>query len=95
MLRPQLCGVAKGPASPPSASNLPCAHKSTFLLTAALKHVLPDNVGLFVRNGVPIGFGVEFPIAAGVEVGGGSGVIPSPRRLALPSWRLTAAPDGS
>lgn len=48
----------------------------SFLLIAALKPVFPNNVGLFVVNGVPHSFGINFPGPPGAEVVGGYWVIP-------------------
>jgi len=47
-----------------------------FLLLAVLKPVFPENVGLFVVDGVPRSFGALFPGPAGAEVLGGYWVIP-------------------
>jgi amino acid transporter len=48
----------------------------SFIAIAALKPVFPGNVGLFVIDGVPHGFGALFPSPAGAEVVGGYWVIP-------------------
>lgn len=47
-----------------------------FLLLAVLKPIFPDNVGLFVVDGVPRSFGALFPGPAGAQVLGGYWVIP-------------------
>jgi uncharacterized membrane protein len=47
-----------------------------FLVIAVLKPIFPQNVGLFVRNGIPLGLGAEFPPPAGTEVWGGYWIIP-------------------
>ena len=49
---------------------------AAFLVTAALKPIFPNNVGLFVRDGIPISFGAEFPTGPGIEVWGGYWVLP-------------------
>jgi hypothetical protein len=49
---------------------------ASLLITALLKPIFPDNVGLFVRDGIPFAFGVNFPARAGFEVWGGYWVIP-------------------
>jgi uncharacterized membrane protein len=41
-----------------------------FLAIAALKPIFPDNVGLFLVDGVPRNFGAQFPRPDGVLVGG-------------------------
>lgn len=43
---------------------------------AVLKPVFPDNVGLFVVDGVPHSLGAVFPVPAGTEILGGYWVIP-------------------
>jgi len=48
----------------------------SFLLVAVLKPIFPDNVGLFVVDGVPHSFGANFSGPAGAEVLGGYWVIP-------------------
>ena len=48
----------------------------SFVCVAVLKPVFPDNVGLFVVDGVPRSFGALFPGPAGAEVLGGYWVIP-------------------
>jgi uncharacterized membrane protein len=48
----------------------------SFLLIAVLKPVFPNNVGLFVVNGVPQSFGAMFPGPRGAEIWGGYWVIP-------------------
>jgi len=47
-----------------------------FIAIAILKPIFPDNVGFFVRDGLPIGFGGIFPAPAGAQVHGGYWVIP-------------------
>jgi uncharacterized membrane protein len=47
------------------------------VLLAALKPLFPQNVGLFVVNGVPHSFGALFPAPAGSEVMGGLWLIPA------------------
>jgi hypothetical protein len=49
---------------------------AAFLVTAALKPIFPNNVGVFVRDGIPISYGAEFPTQPGIEVWGGYWVIP-------------------
>lgn len=45
-------------------------------LVAVLKPVFPHNVGLLVRDGIPVALGAVFPVEAGVEVVGGYSLIP-------------------
>jgi uncharacterized membrane protein len=47
-----------------------------FLALAALKPIFPDNVGLFVVNGIPVNFGAQFPAPANAQIVGGYAVIP-------------------
>jgi hypothetical protein len=47
-----------------------------FISVAMLKPVFPNNVGLFVVDGVPHSFGANFGAPAGAEVLGGYWVIP-------------------
>ena len=47
-----------------------------FLGLAPLKLLFPDNVGLFVRDGIPQRFGAQFPVSEGVEIVGGLGLVP-------------------
>lgn len=49
---------------------------AAFIITAALKPIVPGNVGLFVVDGVPRSFGAQFPAPVGAEVWGGYWVIP-------------------
>jgi len=49
---------------------------AAFLALAVLKPIFPENVGLFVENGVPRSLGALFPVPAGTEVWGGYWVIP-------------------
>jgi uncharacterized membrane protein len=49
---------------------------AAFIVTAALKPIVPGNVGLFVVDGVPHSFGAQFPAPVGAEVWGGYWVIP-------------------
>lgn len=49
---------------------------ASFVAIAALKPVFPENVGLFVVDGVPRSFGALFPPPAGATVVGGYWVIP-------------------
>jgi uncharacterized membrane protein len=49
---------------------------ASFIVIALLKPVFPDNVGLFVVDGVPHSFGALFPAPAGAEVLGGYWVVP-------------------
>jgi hypothetical protein len=46
-----------------------------FLAIAAMKPIFPDNVGLFVVNGVPVDFGAQFPRPEGAVLVGGYWVI--------------------
>jgi uncharacterized membrane protein len=46
-----------------------------FLLLAVLKPLFPANVGLFVKDGVPVSFGAIFPVPAGSEVRGGLWIV--------------------
>ncbi len=47
-----------------------------FLIVALLKPIFPQNVGLILRDGVPIAFGAVSTIGPGMEVVGGYGLIP-------------------
>lgn len=47
-----------------------------FLVLAILKPIFPNNVGLHVRNGIPVALGAVFPAQPGVEVVGGYWLIP-------------------
>jgi uncharacterized membrane protein len=47
-----------------------------FLAVAALKPIFPDNVGLWVVNGIPRSFGAQFPVPPGQVLYGGYWVIP-------------------
>lgn len=48
---------------------------AAFLLTAALKPIFPNNVGLWVRDGIPRDFGAQFPPPEGAVLVGGYWVI--------------------
>jgi hypothetical protein len=52
------------------------AFSISFLVVAAMKPVFPDNVGIFVRNGILEGIGGRFPLPPGTEVVGGYWVVP-------------------
>jgi hypothetical protein len=62
---------------------------AAFLVTAALKPIFPENVGLFVVDGIPRGFGAQFPPPPGAEVWGGYAVIPISLVLGLLVLALT------
>jgi uncharacterized membrane protein len=47
-----------------------------FLAIAVLKPIFPNNVGVQYVRGFPVGVGAHFPLAPGVELHGGYGVIP-------------------
>lgn len=47
-----------------------------FIAVAALKPLFPQNVGLILREGIPVAIGAVFPVAPGSEVVGGYGLIP-------------------
>jgi hypothetical protein len=47
-----------------------------FLIVAALKPIFPQNVGLLLRDGVPVALGAVSTIGPGVEVVGGYWIIP-------------------
>jgi hypothetical protein len=47
-----------------------------FIVMAMLKPIFPQNVGIFLVNGVPIALGAVFPTRPGVELVGGYEVIP-------------------
>jgi uncharacterized membrane protein len=61
----------------------------SFIVVAALKPIFPDNVGLFVVDGVPRSFGADFPIPPGAQVLGGYWVIPISLALGLGILVLT------
>lgn len=61
----------------------------SFLIVALLKPVFPDNVGLFVVDGVPHSFGANFPGPPGAQVLGGYWVIPISLALGLGILVLT------
>ncbi|HVD91777.1 MAG TPA: hypothetical protein VNC21_05825 [Vicinamibacterales bacterium] len=46
-----------------------------FLVIAAMKPIFPDNVGLFVVDGMPLNFGAQFPRPEGAVIVGGYWVI--------------------
>ena len=47
-----------------------------FLAVAALKPIFPNNVGLWVVDGIPRSFGAQFPTPPGAVVYGGYWIIP-------------------
>ncbi len=47
-----------------------------FVAVAVLKPIFPQNVGLILRDGVPVAFGAISSLAPGLEVAGGYGLIP-------------------
>ncbi len=47
-----------------------------FIVVAALKPIFPQNVGLILRDGVPMALGAVSTIEPGMEVVGGYGLIP-------------------
>ena len=47
-----------------------------FLIVAALKPVFPDNVGVHMVNGIPVGLGARFPAPA-EPVAGGYWIVPA------------------
>jgi len=47
-----------------------------FLIIAAMKPIFPNNVGFFFVEGIPTGFGAQFPVAPDTEMRGGYWVIP-------------------
>ncbi len=47
-----------------------------FIIVAALKPIFPQNVGLILRDGVPMAFGAVSTIGPGMEVVGGYGLVP-------------------
>jgi uncharacterized membrane protein len=47
-----------------------------FIAVAALKPIFPQNVGLILRDGIPVAVGAVFPLAPGSEVVGGFWLIP-------------------
>ena len=49
---------------------------ASFMVLAVLKPIFPQNVGLFVVDGIPRSFGAQFPIPAGAEVRGGYEIVP-------------------
>jgi len=53
-----------------------------FLVVALMKPIFPDNVGLFVRDGVPLQFGMGLP-GPGVAIVGGYWVIPMSLAIGL------------
>ena len=48
----------------------------SFIAVAALKPIFPQNVGLILRDGIPVGLGAVSNVGAGVEVVGGYELIP-------------------
>jgi hypothetical protein len=54
-----------------------------------LKPIVPDNVGLVYKHGVPIGLGAQFPVPPGVVLGGGYWVIPIGLFMGLGTFVLT------
>lgn len=59
------------------------------LAVAVLKPIFPGNVGLFVRDGIPLSVGALFPAPAGAEVWGGYWIIPIALAIGLGILRLT------
>jgi hypothetical protein len=49
---------------------------AAFIAVAALKPVFPQNVGLWLEDGMPRSFGAQFPAPTGMEPAGGYWVIP-------------------
>jgi hypothetical protein len=47
-----------------------------FLIVAFLKPVFPQNVGLFLRDGVPVALGAMFPVPPGLDLVGGYALVP-------------------
>jgi uncharacterized membrane protein len=47
-----------------------------FLLVAAAKPLMPDNVGLLVVGGIPRGLGAFIPVPPGGEIRGGYWIVP-------------------
>jgi len=47
-----------------------------FIVIAALKPIFPENVGVYVRNGIPMAFGARFPAPDDGIMAGGYWVIP-------------------
>ena len=47
-----------------------------FIVVAMLKPIFPENVGIFLYNGVPVAVGAVFPPRPGVELVGGYEIIP-------------------
>jgi uncharacterized membrane protein len=60
-----------------------------FLVIAALKPIFPDNVGLFVVNGIPLNFGAQFPRPEGAVLVGGYWVIPVSAAIGVAALVLT------
>lgn len=48
----------------------------SFVAMALLKPIFPNNVGIHLRDGIPVAFGAIFPVPAGTEVIGGYILIP-------------------
>lgn len=48
----------------------------SFVLVAVLKPLFPANVGLWMKDGLPRSFGVQFSPPAGLELAGGYWVVP-------------------
>jgi hypothetical protein len=47
-----------------------------FIAVAALKPIFPQNVGVILRDGIPIALGARFPLGPGFEAAGGYELIP-------------------
>jgi hypothetical protein len=47
-----------------------------FVVLAALKPIFPNNVGLIMRHGWPIGFGAQFYLPPDAQVLGGYWIVP-------------------
>ncbi len=48
----------------------------SFVAMALLKPIFPNNVGVHLRDGIPVAFGAIFPVPPGTEVIGGYVLIP-------------------
>jgi uncharacterized membrane protein len=61
----------------------------SFVAIAVLKPIFPDNVGIFVVNGIPRSLGAQFPRPEGAEVFGGYWIIPLSAMVGLGILLLT------
>ena len=62
---------------------------AAFLVIAAMKPIFPNNVGFWVRDGLPVNFGAQFPPMEGATLTGGYWVIPFSAAIGIALLLLT------